>query len=106
MTSRILCTFPGRYGDIGWALPTVRAISEAAGHPVDLLIAGEFESLLPLLRLQPYLGQVSANPHWGMSDPWEQGVPWPPGTYDQVYHLQYHGWPSRPLPMEVYAQAC
>ncbi len=47
-----LCTFPGRYGDIIWALPTVRGISEVEG-PVDLLIAGEFASIVPLLEQQP-----------------------------------------------------
>ena len=29
----ILCTFPGKHGDLLWALPTVRAISEPEPDP-------------------------------------------------------------------------
>jgi hypothetical protein len=99
---RILCTFPGRHGDLLWALPTMRAISEAIGAPVDLQIAGEFAGMLDLLRLQPYLGQVCANPHWGM-DTWEAPRPvgTPEGTYDGVVHLGYRRWPELPLPLEI-----
>lgn len=100
---RVLCTFPGRAGDILWALPTVRAISEHYGAPVDLLVAGEFASMIPLLEQQPYLDRVVADPVWDMSQGWE-----PPGRtdiispYDVVYHLGYRGWPTQPLPYETY----
>lgn len=105
---RILCTFPGRYGDVGWALPTVRAISEHFGVPVDLQIAGEFAPILDLLRQQPYLGQVWALPSWSLTPPDE----WQPprlgeaeGEYDHVYHLGYRGWPERHLPFQTYSVA-
>src|ERR1019366_8361277 len=99
---RILCTFPGRAGDLLWALPTMRAIAEAYDTPVDLLIAGEFAPMLPLLAQQPYLGQLSADPRWAMDGsaapvPFDLGVP-----HDRVFHLGYRGWPTQPLPFEVY----
>ena len=96
---RILCTFPGRAGDLLWALPTVRAISESLGHPVDLQIAGEFASMVDQLLKQPYLAGVIADPRWGMGDGWE--APRLPKEYDRVIHLGYRRWPELPLPFEV-----
>lgn len=106
---KLLVTFPGRAGDLLWALPTVRAIADVHGCPCDLQIAGEFASMLDLLRLQPYLGHVSANPHWGLSeaDNWQAPMPvgTPEGTYEHVVHLGYRRWPERPLPHEAYLNA-
>lgn len=118
--SRILATFPGRHGDLLWALPTVRAISESYGHPVDLQIAGEFGTILPLLAPQPYLGAIFADPRWGLTPPneWQAPPAWPPRreggtsehfseppdplvTYDRVYQLGYRRWPELPLPLEI-----
>lgn len=109
---RILCTFPGRAGDIFWALPTVRALSEWTGAPVDLLIAGEFSGMIPLLNAgAPYLGYIFAAPEWGLTPP----EAWNPpadavasrdillGGYDRIYHLGYRGWPKHPLPFDVEA---
>lgn len=100
---RVLVSFPGRFGDLLWALPTVRAISETYGVPVDLLVAGEFATLIPLLELQPYLDRVHADPAWSLSHGWQ-----PPGRedvispYDKVHHLGYHRWPELPLPVEIF----
>jgi hypothetical protein len=102
-----LVTFPGRHGDLLWALPTVRAISERVGAPVDLLIAGEFAGLIPLLARQPYLAQIWADRTWGMGHGWQP----PPGTladappYAATYHLGYRRWPERVLPEEVWITA-
>lgn len=102
---KILCTFPGRAGDLLWALPTVRAISEQFGGPVDLLIAGEFASMVPLLQMQPYLDRIEADSNWSMSHGWQ-----PPGRedvispYDRIFHLGYRRWPALPLPEETYRQ--
>lgn len=98
-----LISFPGRAGDILWMLPSARAIAEATGAPVALQICGEFRTLLPLLRAQPYLAQVEALDDWPLVPPAE----WNPprllvGDWDQVLHLGYRGWPQRPLPFEVY----
>lgn len=101
--STVLVTFPGRAGDLLWALPTVRAISESLGHPVDLQIAGEFESMVDLLLQQPYLAGVIPDPRWSMSDGWE--APRLPREYNRVIHLGYRRWPELALPLEVYANA-
>jgi len=111
---KVLCTFPGRAGDLIWALPSVRAISEAYDTPVDLLIAGEFVGMLPLLREgAPYLARVEADPGWSLTPPEE----WMPprgwtcldwnrvGEYDRVYHLGYRGWPECPLAQYTYERA-
>lgn len=102
---RVLVSFPGRAGDVIWALPTVRAISEHFKVPVDLIVAGEFSGLVGLLTHQPYLDTVLAHPTWGMDQPE------PPDhgpfhyDYDRVYHLAYQGWPDQPLPFYTYARA-
>lgn len=93
----ILCTFPGRAGDILWALPTVRAVSEAIHEPVDLMIAGEFAGLVPLLTQQPYLNKVWADQYWSLSQPEHPAV----DGYDYIFHLGYQGWPLQPLPFVV-----
>lgn len=100
---KVLCTFPGRYGDLLWALPTMRALSRRLGETVDLLIAGEFASLVPLLEQQLYLGKVHADPEWPLHPnhreaPNRGDVISP---YDLTLHLGYRGWPQRPLPFET-----
>lgn len=103
--ARTVVTFPGRAGDLLWGLSTVRAISHAAGTPVDLVIGGEFASLVPFLRQQPYLGEVEALSDWSLTPPdeWKPPtIPW--GPKDRVYHCGYRGWPDQPLPQFVYAQ--
>lgn len=119
MTTKVLATFPGKYGDILWALPTVRAVSEAAGAPVDLIIAGAFESIVPLLERQPYLRRVWALEAWQVQDtaPITPRVPpttlpggqpiveFEPGIYDRVLHLGYDGWPGWALPETTYRRA-
>ena len=99
---RILATFPGRAGDLLWALPTVRAIAEHFGVPVDLLIAGEFAGMIPLLNQQSYLGAVHADPAWTLTPPADWNPPGQPDEgYDRIYHLGYRGWPAKPLPFET-----
>lgn len=98
---KILATFPGRNGDLLWALPTIRALSRRIGAPIDLQICGEFAPIVPLLELQPYLGTISADPDWPLVPPAEWNAPHPPEGYDHVFHLGYRGWPQRPLPFET-----
>lgn len=100
---KILCTFPGRAGDILWSLPTMRAISEYFEAPVDLQIAGEFASLAALLQHQAYIGAVLADVAWGLTPPNEWQAPAITG-YDHVFHLGYRGWPDKPLAQYIYDQ--
>jgi hypothetical protein len=104
----VLATFPGRFGDLLWALPSCRALAEQGGSPVDLVLGGEFASILPLLRLQPYLQTVEALPDWHLVPPDEWKAPLAEAqrqVYDQVVDLGYRGWPDRPLPQAIAAQA-
>lgn len=104
----ILTTFPGRFGDLIWALPTVRAIAEGTGEQVDLAISKKYGSLKPLLEGQNYLRAVHVVADWEVVESapmtpreaplYHANLQW----YDPVIHLGYKGWPSRPLPFEVY----
>jgi hypothetical protein len=97
---KILTTFPGRNGDLLWALPTIRAISEHFGVKVDLQISGEFTGIVPLLQRQPYLNHVWADQSWALTPPDEWRAPAVAG-YDQVIHCGYRGWPECGLPEMV-----
>lgn len=114
MSGRILCTFPGKFGDILWALPAVREISQVSGSPVSLAIAAPSASIAPLLSAQPYIDRVHVVGEWGMVY-LDKGVAPPPAEwvererrtsgYDQVFHLGYRDWPSFPLPLQTIVTA-
>lgn len=101
----LLCTFPGKYGDLLWALPTVRALSRRIGGPVDLAIPLAFESIAPLIRLQSYIRQVFPLDDWITRDTAPISPREPPaapdtsggramgGPYTAVLHLGYRDWP-------------
>lgn len=105
MTSRVrvLATFPGKFGDLLWALPTVRAISRRVGEPVDLMIGRDFASIHSLLTQQSYIGQCWAQPEWRTEDtaPISPRVPTlrpeDQAPYDLTLHLGYRGWPDPDL---------
>lgn len=106
---QILCTFPGRTGDLLWALPSVRAISETYGQPVDLVVSQKYgPGLKPLLQDQPYLRDVVVDTAWQV----QETAPITPrapqvdaGTYDRVFHLGYETWPTPDLPTDIYDRA-
>jgi hypothetical protein len=103
----ILCTFPGKFGDLLWALPTMRALAGRVGEPVALQIPAALESIAPLLRRQPYLASVYADPSWTVlaTAPATPRIPLttsvPDGGTIQIVHLGYRGWPTRALPFET-----
>jgi hypothetical protein len=101
----ILCTMPGRSGDIIWALPTVRAISETYGESVDFVISQKYGSLTSLLERQAYLGKVTPLPAWDVRETAPMTPRTPPldaQEYDRVFHLGYEGWPTPTLPEDIY----
>lgn len=103
---RILCTFPGRHGDILWSLPTVRAISETFHTPVDLQIGCEYAGLVPLLVQQPYIAHAWADQTWpgdrgDLREGWRAPRDSHPPVYDHIYDLGYRRWPALPLPLEI-----
>lgn len=103
---RLLCTFPGRHGDLLWALPTVRAISETYQQPVTLVTSAKYGGLADLIRRQPYIAEVLVDPTWEV----QETAPMTPrapqvhdlAPYDRVFHLGYRGWPSPTLPVDIW----
>jgi len=102
----ITCTFPGRYGDLLWALPTMRALAEASGDPVDLIISGKYGSIAPLIQTQPYIGSVQVLREWEVQETAPIQPNFPPldlaDGLRPVIHLGYPGWPDRPLPEYIW----
>lgn len=101
----VLCTFPGKHGDLLWALPTVRAISELYAVPIDLQIGWRVGSLAELIQRQPYIGHVDVDAQWVTQDtapPSPYRPPMTPPGYDRVFHLGYDAWPSPDLPHDIY----
>jgi hypothetical protein len=129
---KILCTHPGKLGDVLWALPTVRHLAEAYGEPVDFLTSAAFKHACEIVAEQPYVRHAGYLPDWQIQDtapmtPWmpppstgfisftshrgeSEGLCWDEaqveaGAYDHIYHLGYRRWPALPLPFEVAATA-
>lgn len=111
---RILCTFPGKHGDLLWALPTMRAIAEYFGEAVHLLVSPKYAGIVPLVQRQPYINSAAEWPHWQVQDtapmtPWSpfeetlhhQALGTGPEGFDHVFHLGYRVWPTKPLPFYV-----
>lgn len=103
----VLCTFPGKYGDILWALSAIRALSVRIGQPVDLVVAAPFASICPLIATQPYIRYCGAVPTWQTENtaPITPRIPYALQSrdpqYDAIFHLGYRDWPRRPLPYET-----
>lgn len=110
--SKILCTFPGRTGDILWALPTVRAISNHYGVPVDFMVSKKYgnESLLRLIEAQPYIDTAIVNTSWEVEEgaPMTPRVPtWIPQMSENtvIVNLGYDGWPKDELAKAIHSIA-
>lgn len=114
---KVLCTMPGKHGDSLWAAPTMRAIAEAAGEPVDLIMAPKYAGICPLYERQDYIDTAQGWDSWQVQDTAPM-TPWSPfeetlhheaivqeqGRYDRVVHLGYRQWPTTTLPHFVYEQ--
>lgn len=105
-----LVTHAGRHGDCLWALPTVRAISETVGEPVDFCISHKYQGLVPLIQLQPYIRTAFADLTWQVVETAPIGPPEPPlehrdqqgREYEKIIHLSFRGWPEAPTLAEGY----
>lgn len=112
--SDILCTFPGKYGDILWALPTVREISRITSQKVDFYVMPYYENLMGLLACQEYIDTPGVIGNWVRTHSNFGDQPWqaPEGTtlqrigdlevvekkYKQVWHLGYRAHPGVTAP--------
>ncbi len=93
----ILCTCPGRFGDIFWALASARQ-AYLLGGEVDFGIMGKYERALPFIKSQSYIrdafpvpGWVEVHSNWG-SQPWES--PSEKLGYEKVYDFGYREAPG------------
>ncbi|MDE1971279.1 MAG: hypothetical protein KGI50_06935 [Patescibacteria group bacterium] len=98
MRSSILATFSGKFGDILWALPAVKALSEKHGEQLDFGIMPEYRKLLPLLSQQPYIKSAYVIEEWAFQGSPYGDQPWCPPQqceigYSDIYHLTYRVHP-------------
>jgi hypothetical protein len=101
---------PGRYGDILWACPTLRALAEAYGTLITLAISPKYAGLQELLTRQPYLEGCDVVSDWDVQETAPMTPRMPPNPrylndWDVVYHLGYEGWPEPTLAEDVYRRA-
>lgn len=94
-------TFPGKLGDLLWALPTIRH-HQAVYGPHRLYLSAHCRPLLNLLMKQPYLGgRVTVDPDWVPPDTAPMR-PVPPDSVEDIgLCLGYSTWPRQPLPFEL-----
>jgi hypothetical protein len=105
--SKFLATFSGRFGDILWSLPTVRALSQMNGAKFDFACMPQYRSLLPLLSCQSYIDKAFVLEDWICTGSPHGDQPWHPpkhveATYERCWHLTYKGHPginAEPLPL-------
>lgn len=108
---KILCSFPGKHGDLLWALPTIRAIGETYGVPVDLMISPPIAGLQPLLEKQTYIRAVHICSEWRLLDTAPVTPRKPPcvvkteGSYERIVHLGYRAWPDPDCARHTYETA-
>lgn len=86
----VLCTCPGKLGDLIYCQPAIIALGEHLGRPVSLLTSSYCRSALPLLALQPHLDSVAEDQNYGLKDfslgcqPWRMSEP---AGFERVFHL-------------------
>jgi len=110
---KILCTIPGKFGDLLWALPTVKAINDNLYNGVDVSylpiivhvgIMPQYRSILPLLNNEGYIHDAFVIENWICTGSPHGDQPWeaPLDTlkeYDKVYHLGYRQHPGKNDPL-------
>lgn len=107
---RIIATMPGRFGDILWSLPTVRALAEVHGQPVEFYVSKKYgdPSFLELIEAQDYIESCRLIQSWEVVEAAPMTPRVPPEPFyraDHVYHLGYVSWPERPLPYAISERA-
>ena len=102
LTGRLTISHAGKYGDLIWSLPAVRAAARALGNPVRLWLPESLGSIAPLLRRQDYIADVILDPEWKILDT-APVTPWLPPVVsgsagESVIHLGHREWPTDILP--------
>lgn len=99
--SRYLTTFSGRFGDILWSLATVKRISQTVNEKVDFCCRPDYESLIPLIQMQPYIDKAFVDHNWKL---WHSNHGDQPNIpqdhvelekpYERTWHLTYQSHPG------------
>lgn len=98
---RILCTFPGKFGDILWALATVKQIAMENNTKIDFMCMPQYYSLLPLIQQQSYIEKAFVDEAWLCTGSPHGDQPFEPQNskqyeveYDVVVNLGYRSHPG------------
>src|SRR5580765_608870 len=98
---RALCTFPGKFGDILWSLPTARFLAQHVyGGRVDFAVMPYYESLIPMLEAQKYIGRAFVIPEWLRTHSNYGDQPWTSPRqegYEFQVDLGYRSHPGTPF---------
>ncbi len=108
MSQPLTVCFPGKVGDLLWGLPTVRALAEASGQSVNLILSRLFsDDFCELLNGQPYLRLVVREGDWIVQDTAPMTPRTPVGWVEDRTHLSlgYESWPGPDLPRDIYQRA-
>ncbi len=102
----ILATMPGKFGDILWALPTVRLLAGRHKTKVDFMTSPAYSSILELVQHQGYILETWTAEDWTIRETAPMTPQAPPecgicGEYEKVYHLGYKEWPAQSLANEI-----
>ncbi len=106
---KILCTMPGRFGDIFWSLAAVRAVAEQYGEQVDFATSPKYAACLPIVEAQPYVRRAFQINGWEVLETAPMTPHHPPVEvlrnlgYDHILNLGYTRWPAQPLAFEIAA---
>lgn len=98
-TSRYLATFSGKYGDILWSLPTVRALWQMTSEKLDFATMPQYRGLSELIAAQPYVSRAFVIEDWQLMHSNHGDQPWHPPArieqeYERCWHLGYRGHPG------------
>lgn len=95
---QVLCTAPGRYGDILWSLAAVQELWRREKPDITFAVMPKWEKILPFVGQQPYINRIIAPPTWKEQHSHCGSQPWKPplGThnFDAVYHFGYRAHPE------------
>ena len=111
--SQVVCTMPGRFGDILWALPTVRAIARYHDQKVELAVSAKYERIVPLVTAgaREYISRAYGVDSWVVEETAPMTPSRPPALWRAlklakvVHHLGYEEWPKTQLPYDIMARA-
>lgn len=94
----------GRHGDLLWSLATLKELAKEHGR-FDLHVSDYLRPMVPLLRAQPYVGDVLSDPDWKVEFSAPASPRFPPefqgvaigyalSTWKKIINLSLEGWPD------------